>query len=870
MAAEGATPVERAGRDPRRVEHATPLMNALGFGGICCDHSQVPQVDFDAPLFVVGLPARLETFARRRGLSSVRELIELPPATLLLEKNLGKKTLADTHRILETYLGRSWEEERRARGFASSTTDDGALADDNSLSGRWAKLPLSLQQPVLDGPANRAPLPARMLSFVAGSGISTLRELLVLGLDELMAAPNLGRKTVGDTVVALEAIATAKPLVDPLTVHRRWLPLLQSAMGSLPSKERLIVTQRAGLSGPPPTLAVLGEMLGVSRERIRQHESRAIARLCASDWCAKINEQLAGAVAQGVWRLAELGERDAFFALREDEDDAFTFLVNEVLAGGVRVSSIDDELYVSHASRSEIADSLTNLRGAAEALAYPVAEADLTGTLARQLGWTDETVSIFLRLFENDWLRDEDRVVGFGRRREDAIHAFLRATTQPVACSEIEHRFGRGKMPEFIVFVDRGLVTVSEHVPDWQRWSERLGPSCAQLMAEHGPDRQWTSGELVSLLAGEVDLPPWCNAWTLGSLLRRRGEVCYLGRNVVALKEAEGERLPIVETAVNILLAEGEPLLESELMLRFQQLRGVTETSWQMMRFRRPILLMAGDRIGLYPRDVPGGEAAVQAITEALVNQLEAEGRGITQAQLHDFVTEVVPEATGWDPRLCRSVLRLDGRFRLTRGGAVGLAEWPDARVPSQVEALESLLSSHDGTVPTQTALSSIPAQTGEPVTTGSLNFLARSLGADVLGNDVALGLPVAPVFHELSLAYSDITDRMPESSVAMFVRFASEDCDIAKVRSELDVWVQWIREEAKTNMCVERDQVDALFRAALNLLTECEDTSLGERDRRARLAAVRYLACADDAESDISLGGLDDDELVLAAVTGQ
>ena len=54
--------------------------------------------------------------------------------------------------------------------------------------------------------------------------------------------------------------------------------LLQCAMARLNDRERDILTERR-LSDPPKTLKELGQIHGVSRERIRQIEGRAFRKL---------------------------------------------------------------------------------------------------------------------------------------------------------------------------------------------------------------------------------------------------------------------------------------------------------------------------------------------------------------------------------------------------------------------------------------------------------------------------------------------------------------------------------------------------------------------------------------------------------------
>jgi len=442
--------------------------------------------------------------------------------------------------------------------------------------------------------------------------------------------------------------------------------------------------------------------------------------------------------------------------------------------------------------------------------------------------------------------------------------AFLRATPDPVSRAELDERFGRGKMPESVVFVDWGLVTVPQHVPDWERWGARVGPLCARLMEQHGPERQWTTAELLPLMAAEAELPAWCNAWTIGSLLRGRDEVRYLGRNVVALVESSGDRIPILETVIEILETAGKPLAEVELLAKLQRLRGLAGATWPMLRLRRPFLMMEGETIGLSPRDVPGGAPAIELMTARLISELERVERGLVSADLRELLDEFGSPIADWDLRLCRSVLRHDGRFRLAHGGSVGLSEWSDARAPTPLEALASLLADGDGEVRADLARSSIPTESGEPVTLGSLRLLAHSLGAEVSAETVGWN-PEFPSAAETS--YEDLVVNMPEVAATMFRRFVSEDANVLSVREELSTWSNWIRKEAETNVWIERDQVESVIATAERLLAQCERPDEPPRSVRAKLAAVRYLACVDDAESDAALGGLDDDEAVLAAV---
>jgi RNA polymerase sigma factor (sigma-70 family) len=50
-------------------------------------------------------------------------------------------------------------------------------------------------------------------------------------------------------------------------------------VGSLNDRERMILRARYGLDGPEQSLRDLGEQIGVSGERVRQIEQRALGKL---------------------------------------------------------------------------------------------------------------------------------------------------------------------------------------------------------------------------------------------------------------------------------------------------------------------------------------------------------------------------------------------------------------------------------------------------------------------------------------------------------------------------------------------------------------------------------------------------------------
>jgi RNA polymerase primary sigma factor len=107
-----------------------------------------------------------------------------------------------------------------------------------------------------------SPAEAEALQFVAGSDVSLS--------DPVSQEEDDGRE-LGETLPQ-----HAVPPADDALLHEAMLAQIQAAMSDLAPRERDVIMLRFGLGGEEPkTLQEIGLRLGLSRERVRQLESRA-------------------------------------------------------------------------------------------------------------------------------------------------------------------------------------------------------------------------------------------------------------------------------------------------------------------------------------------------------------------------------------------------------------------------------------------------------------------------------------------------------------------------------------------------------------------------------------------------------------------
>ncbi len=109
----------------------------------------------------------------------------------------------------------------------------------------------------------------------------TWTEVADLRLDQLRIAPHLGPKRIErflDQVRAAVRTAAVAAATPPLSIAEACSELLNS----FDARDRAILERRVlPVEGAAPTLAELGEEFGLTRERVRQREVRAIARIDA-------------------------------------------------------------------------------------------------------------------------------------------------------------------------------------------------------------------------------------------------------------------------------------------------------------------------------------------------------------------------------------------------------------------------------------------------------------------------------------------------------------------------------------------------------------------------------------------------------------
>ena len=106
-----------------------------------------------------------------------------------------------------------------------------------------------------------------------------------VALSAVSASVSLNQTVGADRDGELADLLSDDEAADPFEEAERSLrhQHIRRALDALPDRERRILELRFGFEGEPSTLHEIGRELDLTRERIRQLESRALSRLAALD-----------------------------------------------------------------------------------------------------------------------------------------------------------------------------------------------------------------------------------------------------------------------------------------------------------------------------------------------------------------------------------------------------------------------------------------------------------------------------------------------------------------------------------------------------------------------------------------------------------
>lgn len=641
-------------------------------------------------------------------------------------------------------------------------------------------------------------LSVRCRNVLLIEGITTLAGLVDYSLDEALASwDNFGRKSVEDLAQTLRQLAAHPPpwllaraiesgaarnayaaipdtvrgpdrekaatpsdvLSGEANVHLILRAHLDAFMDRTAERDAQIFAERTGRDGPRRRLEAIAQEMGITRERVRQLESRAFRRFSETGVPKRIASRIAALMRSRSDPLYVdlLEAEDTWFAGFADRIRWLTNLIREFAGSEWEVITVEQRPVITRISQ----DDWEDLRRSAidylksnmnQGLTTSDVDLTLDGMAASQ--GAPELASL-LRYSVHDHLHFVDSADGdtsvlaaVGTGTRTMIQALLAQSDHPLHFSEVarmlEQHTGKPVSPAMVnsnlqsigILLGRGIYGLKHHFPLSKVEGEQVLEHVHELIAESPDlDRQWHAGELLELLSEHAsDLPAALDHYVLNALLEQSSLLASLGRFVWVRRDASrtGEiaRIDLADACVAVLERAGRPLRTEELRSGVEEVRGTGE-HFMIQPGGRMTRLKSG-LWGLVDRDFGLSAEQRRELTDMLHSVLTHQGKGLHLQELRETTRSSRINAPG---RLTDSMIlglaQVDHRFAVARGQLLYLAEWEGPRRLSLAEAVRQIAEQAEGPLSMQQIIARVEARVERSVSPQEMYTPLKSVGMD-------------------------------------------------------------------------------------------------------------------------------------------
>lgn len=625
-------------------------------------------------------------------------------------------------------------------------------------------------------------LTVRVANVFANHGIGTVADLAKWSTPKLLGLSNFGRTSVRDLCESLELALREGPADTESrrkNEEQEQLNLLASIRRSLlkfSDRERDIVQRRMGFLGQAETLQQIADDYGVTRERVRQIESKATQKLVReSVWDDILNNKLQALLRNRDYPLPLKGieAADAWFEGVGEFPDALHYILDNLCQGDAGVVAIDGVDYFAQMNQSRWEAALVEARRLLEAgVGKGWSESNcrsMVGNLLAEKSREFRTMlwekAAALCHFTSE---GTDRVVltSYGRGVDHIVEAVLTESDEPLHYSTISalatDRAGRAidirrahnAAATVGHLLGRGTYGVDRHLPK-PEVLQRVSDEAEDIVASGPPGRQWHASEILSALVerNSSDYPgELINKYVVDIALRKSGDLKRLGRMIWKEADAsdDASRIDVRQAIISLLQQAGRPLQTDEIRQRLIALRGVNE-HFQIATLD-PVLRVGVGLWGLNDRDISIKRPNQPRLLDGLVTILKDRGIGIHVSELE---RSSLMSVSGLSAQTLFSLACGDSRLRVNPGQYLYLEEWGEPRRESMSEAVAAVLTPSTSPLALEEILLQVEKRMRRACDRRSLVNCLQALEAemDPLTEAWSLDSRIAPVEEDLALS---------------------------------------------------------------------------------------------------------------------
>ncbi|WP_086774973.1 sigma factor-like helix-turn-helix DNA-binding protein [Vibrio coralliirubri] len=572
-------------------------------------------------------------------------------------------------------------------------------------------------------------LTVRLMNVFNLQSIRCLADLDGISLSTMMSWPNFGRKSAKDlceiissnfdtlmervSVVPLE-ITEAKEVDCEQPSEQEESDLIgmisqislknhfEKALSQLKERDREVIELRTGCNGKVMTLEEVGQRLNVTRERVRQLQKKYVTKIMEREYwddciAIKIGQLLIDRESPLYLEMLEL--EDSWFAGFMGNYANLTAIIELFSEAEIRIIKVNGANIVTRIRQDDWDKGLIqfrkSLKDKAEEGGWTRSDINMTFKAFLAETGSEELLTLLWDQFSSTLQFSSElndaKLIGFGRSAEAAVSAVLTQAEKPLHYSEIaeraavilgrpvNERLAHNAVPRLGgKLFGRGVYGLSHFNPISERMCQNLRLVVSKIIYDGPIMKQWHCGEIITQLKSQFPgLPSELDHYILNMILEDEDNLTYLNRMVWARSDSnqsKDDRVDMADAFTKILEDSGGPLKGSEIKVRLQEIRGVTE-SLQIQPTDR-MILVGPDYWGLVDRDVPGSAEENLARLDVIYNYLRSSQKGIHHTEVEDVLrTEKIP-GDAPQPYTLFNLAQRDERFYLARAMFLGLAEW--------------------------------------------------------------------------------------------------------------------------------------------------------------------------------------------------
>jgi len=567
-------------------------------------------------------------------------------------------------------------------------------------------------------------LTVRLENNFQSNGINTVSDIMLYDAESMLRWPGFGKKSL--TSLSESLCLTEQVYTRSNDEHYRFCDALDDAIDSLSEQERMVFEKRFGFACESMTLEQIGETEGVTRERIRQIEVKAVNKIRAYPlWGLNLVSRHLEDLLQNREEpllLNNFAEEDAWFSGFAGSLECMADLIELITEQSFSVFEIRSRVVICRLNETEWMKLIN------EVLAW-VKEQETTGltkadilsfgqSCLRQQGAAELAHELYAAIsdklhFSTAQSENDDAVlVSVGRGYVPLVLSVLRGISVPMHFREItelciqkdasiDERRVQSILIEHAYLYALGTYGLKEHLPIDAKAVEKLTANLEEIIFSGDPARQWNCQNLAEQLHAEHDdMSPAIDKYIVNIVLGEVPRLKSLGRLIwirTGRDASNSRRIDIQEMATQILKQFGRPMSIDEIKHEVSTKRGVGE--YFLLKTTDQIARVSKAMWGVVGRDFYMSRSEIQSLLNALNNILKNRWQAIHMEEINAILSaeghHIPASVTEY---MVMSLAGMDARFRLGKDRMLGLSSWPDVLMKQQ-QVVETTVFEADGVI---------------------------------------------------------------------------------------------------------------------------------------------------------------------------